>query len=259
MGVNSPTFNQALIPLQKHISKADELRDSFGRTDLYSTGSKQLDEYLGGGFGRKNSGYEMVLIYGPSGSGKSLLGLNMMLDPILKGLNVGLMVLEDEPADVVNRMRVMTDGEIDNQHNVFFADEQNNGYTLEQALTAIEEWFSVCDIVLLDHLEYLFAGSVGESERNQFQKQEVWMRHLNGLMKRTGKTIVMIQHVNKSNSDGVDKIKGSSAFVQTCSKVIEMKRNTDGNWSLKLQKTRFTPFRSAWFDIGIDRFKLKEL
>lgn len=257
MAIRAPKFKQALVPLQAHMERADELKQSFGRTDLYKTGSPKLDEYLGSGFGRK-SGYEMVLIHAEPGVGKSLLGLNMMIDPIKKGVNVGLMILEDDPADVLNRLRVMTDGEIDNTDNVFFADDQSEGYTLEQAMQAIEMWFDVCDVILLDHLEYLFVGAVGESERAQYQRQEVWMRRLNSLMKKNGKTIVMIQHTNKGDGEGMGKIKGSSAFAQTCSKVISLKRGDHGNLMLMLQKTRFTPYRTNWIEVGVDRFRLKD-
>lgn len=205
------------------------------------------------------NGYEMILIYGDTGVGKSLVGLNMMLDPIFKGVNTGLMILEDDPADVVNRLRVMTDGRIDQQDNVFFVDGQTSGYSLEQAMDVIEKWFEICDVIFLDHLEYLFAGAVGESERNEFQRQAAWMRHLNSLMKRTNKTLVMIQHINKSQGTGMSRVKGSGAFVQTCTKVIEVQRTEAGNWSINLEKSRFTPFRGISYEIGVDKFKLKEL
>lgn len=256
--VKAPEFKHALVPLQAHSERADQLKESFGRTDLYKTGSGQLDAYLGGGVGRKH-GYEMVLIHAEPGVGKSLLGLNMVIDPIKKGLNVGLMILEDDPADVLNRLRVMTDGEIDEADNVFFADDQSGGYTLDQAMQAIEMWFEVCDVVLLDHLEYLFVGAVGESERAQFQRQELWMRRLNSLMKKNGKTIIMIQHTNKGGDEGMSKIKGSSAFAQTCSKVIFLKRGDAGNLMLMLQKTRFTPYRTSWLEVGVDRFRIRDV
>lgn len=257
MGIERPQFNKALLPLQSFIPKADSSKANFGRTDLYKTGSYHLDEYLGGGYGREGN-YEIILIFGNSGVGKSLVALNMVLDPIAKGKKVGLMILEDDPADVLNRMRAMTDGNIDNAQNVFFAADQSNGYTLEQAMEAIDKWFEKCDVILLDHLEYLFAGSVMESESQVWNKQAIWMRHLNSLMKKNGKTIILVQHVNKSQAEGVDKIKGSGAFVQTCTKVIEVKRILNG-WTLMLHKTRFTPYRTEWQEVGVERFRVKDV
>lgn len=252
-----PHFNQALVPLQAFIPKADELKDGWGITDLYSTGCSELDDYLGGGYGRKNGGYEIVLIFGNPGQGKSALGLNMMLDPIAKGVNVGLMILEDDPADVVNRLRLMTGGTIDSRHNVFFLAEQTEGYTLPQALNAIEQWFKACDVVLLDHLEYLWAGAMGQSERDKFTQQEIWMRRLNTLMKKTGKTIVMIQHTNKTKEEGMERIKGSSSLQQTATKVIEFNRNQEGCTMLRLWKTRFTPYRHESLQIRLNNFLIE--
>lgn len=252
---HSPEFNKALIPLTNFKQRADEMKDYFGITNRYSAGCPSFNQYLGGGYGRKGNGYEMTLIFGETGCNKSILGLNMMLDPIMRGEKVGLMVLEDDPADVLNRLRVMTNGEIDNTNNVFFAADQSNGYTLDQALSAVEDWFSFCDVILLDHLEYLFSGAVGESERDIWQKQAIWMRKLNTLMKKNGKTIVMIQHTNKTNEQGLNKIKGSGAFAQTCSKIIEVKR-ADNGCVVKLWKSRFTITRSDWLELTLNNFRI---
>ena len=252
-----PHFNQALKPLQEFIPKADELKDGWGVTDLYSTGCKELDDYLGGGYGRRNGGYEIVLIFGNPGQGKSALGLNMVLDPIKQGKNVGLMILEDDPADVVNRLRMMTGGTIDSRHNVFFLAEQTEGYTLPQALNAIDNWFKFCDVVLLDHLEYLWAGAVGQTERDKFTQQEIWMRHLNTLMKENGKTIIMIQHTNKGVDEGMGRIKGSTSLQQTATKVIEFNRNKEGATMLRLWKTRFTPYRNEPLHMRLNNFRIE--
>lgn len=252
-----PRFDQGLVPVQKHLARADEMKAGWGYTDRYSTGCGELDVYLGGGYGRRK-GYEIVLVYGNPGQGKSTIGLNFMVDPIRRGDNVGLMILEDDPADVVNRLRMIYGPDIDEARNVFFVNDQSEGYTLEQALDAIENWFKVCDVVFLDHLEYLWKGSVGQSEKDKWTAQEIWMRKLNLLMKRTGKTIVMIQHTNKSaNAEGMNNIMGSSSLQQTATKVIEYGRGKDGASMLRLWKTRFTPYRNEAIQIAIDKFKLR--
>ena len=252
----NPRFDQGLVPLQNHIARADEMKDGWGTTDKYSSGNKELDMYLGGGYGRRK-GYEIILIFGGTGMGKSTVGLNLMVDPIRKGDNVGLMILEDDPADVVNRMRLIYGPEIDKARNVFFVNDQSEGYTLDQALDAIENWFEVCDVVFLDHLEYLWKGSVGQSDKDKWTAQEIWMRKLNLLMKKTGKTIVMVQHVNKSADGGMNSIMGSSSLQQTATKVIEYGRNKDGTSMLRLWKTRFTPYRNESMQLVVDNFKLR--
>lgn len=256
-----PKFNAALLPVSDFIERADAMKDSWGVTDLYSSGDTHLNEYLGGNpkgaYGRP-SGYEMVLIYGDTGKGKSTLGLNLVADPIKKGVNVGLMILEDDPADVLNRLRLIVGSEIDEAKNVFFLAEQSEGYTLEQALEAVETWFEFCDVILLDHLEYLWKGSVGQSERDKWTAQEIWMRKLNTLMKRKKKTIIMIQHTNKGGKDtqGMNRIMGSSSLQQTATKVIEFGRLDDGASYLRMWKTRFTPFRDNTLRIQINKFKI---
>ncbi len=243
MTKHEPRFDQMLLPVQKFIEEADLLKDYPG-TNLYSTGCPELDHYLSGGIGRKY-GYEIVLIAGAPGHGKSTLALNFVLDPIAKGHTVGLMILEDHPADVLNRLRRMTDGAIDSARNVYFLPEQENGYTLDQALEAVENWFKFCDVVLLDHLEYLFKGAVGQSEKDKFTAQELFMRKLNTLMKRLKKTIILVQHANKAGygEPGMGSVMGSSAFAQTASKVIWFGRNKEGATMLHLLKTRFGLYR----------------
>jgi predicted ATP-dependent serine protease len=254
--IEEPRFKQALIPLQQHIAKADELFDGWGVTDLYSTGCKQLDAYLGGGYGRKGNGYEIILLTGSPGVGKSTIALNMVLDPIEKGVNTMLAVLEDEPGDVINRLRMMTNSEIDNRRNVFFADDQSEGYTLDQALEAIEQWFKACDVVLIDHMEYLWAGVIGQTEHDKWTQQEIFMRKCNTLMKGNGKTLILVQHTNKTSELGFGRVKGSSSLAQTATKFMEVYRDNNGiNW-LKLWKTRFTAYRDEPLQIEINKFKV---
>lgn len=254
-----PRFKQGLLPAASFKERADVMKEGWGTTDLYSTGDTALDTYLGGGFGRRGNGYEIVLLTGAPGIGKSTIGLNMMLDPIRKGTNVGLMILEDDPADVLNRLRMMTNGEIDKATNVFFCDDQSEGYTLEQALQAVENWFKVCDVVLLDHLEYLWAGAIGQTEYDKWTQQEIWMRRVNSLMKGNGKTLVLIQHVNKSGENGFSGVKGSSSLAQTATKFMEYYISKDGSHMLRLWKTRFTPYRNESHQLVIDKFKIRSI
>lgn len=257
----NPRFNGALLPVSSFVERANAMKDSWGVTDLYSAGDPRLNEYLGGtsrgAYGRPE-GYEMVLIFGDTGKGKSTLGLNLVADPIKKGKNVGLMILEDDPADVVNRLRLIVGPEIDEAKNVFFTADQSEGYTLDQALEAIENWFEFCDVILLDHLEYLWKGSVGQSERDKWTAQEIWMRRLNTLMKQTKKTIIMIQHTNKGGKDtqGMNKIMGSSSLQQTATKVLEFGRLDDGASYIRMWKTRFTPYRDHTLRLKIEAFKI---
>ena len=98
---------------------------------------------------------------------------------------------------------------------------------------------------------------MGQSERDKFTQQEIWMRRLNTLMKQTGKTIVMIQHTNKTKEEGMERIKGSSSLQQTATKVIEFNRNQEGYTMLRLWKTRFTPYRNEPLKVRLNNFLIE--
>lgn len=68
------------------------------------------------------------------------------------------------------------------------------------------------------------------------------MQKLNQLIKRVGKTIILVSHVNKANgAKGLDKIVGSGAIAQAATKVIEISDNdVKDNIELTLRKSRFT-------------------
>ena len=54
----------------------------------------------------------------------------------------------------------------------------------------------------------------------------------------------------------MNNIMGSSSLQQTATKVIEYGRAKDGTSSLRLWKTRFTPYRPDPIQIAIHNFKL---
>lgn len=230
--------------------KAKLLKLTWGITDRFTTGHSVLDGYLGGGFGRKN-GYEIVLLYGPTGVGKSTVALNFMAEAIRNGTKVGLLVLEDDMADASNRLekvmgsvayRKMNDGE-----NVLCLPEDalEKSWKLADLLEYIEDWFvkQKVDLILLDHLQFAFENAESIKGENEWTSQRVFMQKLNQLMKRTGKTIILVSHMNKANgSKGMDRIVGSGALAQAATKVIEITENEDQRdalW-LELRKSRFT-------------------
>jgi len=229
--------------------KAQELKKSWGRTDLYSTGHSVLDAYMFGGFGRKD-GYEIVLLYGPTGVGKSTVALNFIAPAIRKGVKTGLLVLEDDMADVSNRFSEIL------SHNEYIRankeqivrclpeDELTKSWTLDDLLTYIEEWFeSGIDLILLDHLQFAFENAEMIKGENEYIAQRVFMRKLNFLMKRVKKTIILVSHVNKANgAKGMNQIVGSGAIAQAATKVIEVSetKNMADCINLELRKSRFT-------------------
>lgn len=227
--------------------EAIKLRDSFGTTDLFTTGFGKFDSYLGGGFGRKD-GYEVVLLYGPTGIGKSLVGLNLLAPAILGNVKVGMLILEDDMADASLRLSYILG--LDNwknmnlKRNVFClpADALQRSWKLDDLLEYIEHWFTKegVELILLDHIQFAFEGAESIKGENEWTAQRVFMQKLNQIMKRTKKTIILVSHVNKApGSKGMDKIVGSGAIAQASTKVIEVGKE-DGKTRLRLHKSRFT-------------------
>lgn len=257
MGVKETKFNQSLVPLMTFRDSAGKLKQGFGKTDLISSGDVKFDEYLGGGIGRANNGYEIILIAGPSGMGKSTMALNFVPDALDKGMTVGLMVLEDQAEDVYNRIQMIDPGAVESPNLMFMA-EQKDDYTLDDVFVALKLWFEVCDMVILDHVQFLFEGTVTERQENEWNRQRIFMRKVNQLMKDCGKTLVIVSHVNKSgDKNGLDKINGSSSIPQAATKVIMFYRDDSGKSLAHLLKTRFTPYRSAPHQVRANKFKLE--
>lgn len=242
-------LSKQLIYIGDFYGKAQELKKTWGRTDLYSTGHSVLDIYFNGGYGRHN-GYEIVLLYGPTGIGKSTVALNFIAPAIRKGTKVGLLVLEDDMADVSNRLaQVLTSAEYakmnsSNTVRCLPEDAMTKSWNLHDLLEYIEEWFvdEDIDLILLDHLQFAFENAESVKGENEYIAQRVFMQKLNQLMKRVNKTIILVSHVNKmTGAKGMDRIVGSGSIAQAATKVIEIADDDmEDVIRLDLKKSRFT-------------------
>lgn len=229
--------------------KAQELKQYWGKTTLYTTGHKALDTYFGGGFGREK-GYEIVLLYGDTGIGKSTVALNFLAPAIKAGVNVGLLILEDDMADVSNRLASVLSpqeyAEMNKRNNVRCLPEDalTRSWKLTDLLEYIEAWYKDgVDLILLDHIQFAFENAESIKGENEYISQRIFMRSLNQLMKRMNKTIILISHINKGGlAKGMNKIVGSSSIAQASTKVIEVSEEKDWTDALRfyLRKSRFT-------------------
>jgi predicted ATP-dependent serine protease len=241
-------ISKQIVYIGDFADEAAKMRDSFGRTDRFSTGHSKLDEYLGHGFGRKD-GYEVVLLYGATGIGKSLVALNFLAQAIIAGEQVGLMILEDDMADASLRLSYILGPskyeKMNAKNNVrcIPRDALMKSWRLDDLLAMVEEWFDAgIEVILLDHLQFAFEGAESIKGENEYVAQRVFMQKLNQLMKKNKKTIILVSHVNKDNgSKGMNKIVGSGAIAQAATKVIEVGRDKDnGDIVLHMRKSRFT-------------------
>lgn len=247
-------LSKRIVYLKDFAEEASKLRKSWGKTELYSTGHAALDDYLGGGFGRPD-GYEIVLMYGDTGVGKSTVALNFLEDPIKRGQKVGLLVLEDDGADVFIRLSVIlgvkgTNEYIMQGNTIHFMPQEDlvKSWNLDDLLVLIEDWFTSrkLDVIMLDHLQFAFEGAEMAKQENEYIAQRIFMQKLNQMMKRVRKTIILISHVNKNSaSKGMGKIVGSGSIAQAATKVIEVgeDKHVEDGIRLWMRKTRFTKKR----------------
>lgn len=221
-----------------------------GRTDLYQTGLRELDDYMHGGYGRDGQ-YELMVIYGPTGIGKSTVALNFLGDPIRRGVKVGLLVLEDDMPDVNNRLHAILGEDAYKTMNenetvrCIPADALEKSWNLDDLLAYIEQWFTEdfygVDVILLDHLQFAFEGAESIKGENEYIAQRIFMKKLNRLTRKVGKTLIVVSHTNKGKNVGMDKIVGSGAIAQAGTKVIEVaESDLQQGIQIFMRKSRFT-------------------
>lgn len=253
-------MNLGMQPATNLVEQAHLRKGTWGRTERYQVGVPLIDEYLGGGYGREN-GYEIVTIFGDTGQNKSTLATQMILKPASEGVPVAYLALEDDPEDVILRIERQL-GENSPLlepalENISFMPE-NDGYTLDAMAKALEQMFNFWDIVVVDPLQFVFEASVEENAHTEFNRQRLFMRQMNNVLKKVNKTLILVSHTNKAGNArdraeaGMSKIIGSTAIQQVSTKVIEIGREKDGCRHLALHKSRFTPYRRVPLQVQLD-------
>lgn len=243
-----------------------ECIEDAGEVECYDISCEGTHNFFADGVGVHNcNGYEILTIFGDTGMNKSTLATTMILDPASKGTQVAYFALEDDPKDVVKRMIIQCEDDDDKlkkiTSNVLFMPE-NDGYTLDMMANAIEDIFSIADIVVVDPLQFIFEASVAERGETEFNRQRLFMRKMNNIMKHTNKTLIIVSHTSKGgggkdSKKGLDKIIGSSAVAQVSTKVLEIDRKEDGLQGVRLWKTRFTPYRFTGVQVRLNNMKVQ--
>lgn len=251
-----------LVPLGDVWEDAKTSMEEYGRTELYSTGDTVIDAYLGnstkGGYGRHH-GYEIITIFGDTGRNKSTFATNFVIDPLKKGKTVVYMALEDDPKDVAARLIKMGINKDELPGQLLFFKEQS-GYTLGEMSKSIEEIFKYADVVLIDPLQFIYEASVTEKGETEFNRQRLFMRQMNTVMKKTDKVLIIVSHTNKSSqkdNPGMSHIMGSSAIAQASTKVIEIALAKDGTRFIHCWKNRFAPMVLNDLAIKLDNMRVR--
>lgn len=241
-------YSGELVHLDDYYEAADKLAGSFGRTDQFTTGITALDAYLGGGYGVED-GYEIMVVFGETGVGKSTLTMNLIATEAVKGTKIGYMILEDDVRHSVLRLRNIVGDEgmsqIKAHHSIRVVPKEmlKTMWKLDEIL----KWIRInaeqgVKLFVIDHLQFIFENAVEEA-KNEWHQQRKFMRDLNSLLDEVHATVIIVSHVNKGTDKdkGLNRIIGSSGIAGAASKIIGIFREQSGNGlEVQLLKSRHT-------------------
>ena len=226
-----------------YTAKADENESQFGITPESKFFDDKLNEIFCGGLSKPNA-TNIILIYGASGVGKSLFSLNVIASAIREHKKFAHILLEDDPEESLIRLRkIIPQKEIDvAPHILISGDNISVQFTQEEALELINdlyENFNV-DIIILDHIQFLFEATANGSQDNEWIRQRTFVQEINKVVKKYKKTIVLISHVKKGADMSLDSTTGSNSIPQVATKAIAIYRNEQKNLCLRQEKSRYT-------------------
>ena len=217
-----------------------------GQTPLYKFLDPQLNDIFMGGLARPDS-TNIILIYGPSGVGKTLFATNIVVSALKERKRVTYMMLEDDPGEIGNRLdKILGSKNITNKIpplilNILSPDITPEHYEQSDALEQVDYYFKCgFDLVILDHIQFLFESTA--KERDEWVRQRIFIQKLNRVVKKHKKSLVIIAHVHKgAKNEGMelDAVTGSNSVPQVATKAFGIWRQ-DGDLYLKMTKSRYS-------------------
>lgn len=251
--------------LSDYEKEADLRRETFGKTEKYTTGFPNFDKYLGFGFGNRH-GYEIVTIFGDPGVGKSTFSLNIIAAEMVKGTKVGLMILEDDMPDVYNRLRqiIFESGmmALKKNKNVDVIPQHmlEEAWTFEQILKWIEDKNEErgIELFLIDHINFIFDNAELENPNKELAEQRKFMRKLNFMCRKRKLTVILVSHTAKGNAEGMGKVYGTTAITQVSTKVLGLKQGESSQFVVNMYKSRFTQRRQGFCLMSLNGLRLED-
>lgn len=226
-------------------------------TNRFSTGSQEVNNYLGGGFGKHN-GHELMVIYGATGSGKSTFGLQILSHSMVQGTKVALMSLEDRYEDVLAVVHDFV-GDIGMEQifqssnvELFPKQASRSMWSFEDILEWVRHKIQDrgCEIVYIDHMQFMYENAT-YGETKVYDEHRKFNKNLVNLLEDLDGTAVVISHVNKSTGGvATDKMIGSGSLANAATKAIEVENQESPlglTRTIKLTKSRYTDKQSKPF------------
>lgn len=242
MGIKSSV---AVDHIRNYAAEYEKFIGHEGVTDNYKFDDPQINRILGGGVGRVGS-FELCLIYGSSGAGKSVLAENLCWLAARKGEKICLMSLENDPAQTYGQLkRIFDNDKLLNTCNMEFIgrEQLKENFTIKDVGVEVRRLYNeaLVDIVIIDHIQELLdlATKDEEFKDNQNDKVRKFMQEIQDAVSENKKTLVLVAHTNKSKIGGMEGIYGSSALYQKATTVIEINKDPeDGTVAIKCHKNR---------------------
>lgn len=242
-----------------YAAKADKNESQFGITPEYKFFDEKLNEFFCGGLSKPNA-TNIILIYGSSGVGKSLFSLNVIASAIREKKKFAHILLEDDPEESLIRLRkIIPQKEIDVAPHILISGENLNvSFTQEEALELFEDLYKnfQVDIIILDHIQFLFEATANGSMDNEWVRQRTFVQEINRIVKKYKKTIVLISHIKKGADMSLDSTTGSNSIPQVATKAIAIYRNESRQLCLRQEKSRYTKPYFEEIPIKFENFRL---
>ncbi len=251
----------------------------YGRTERFPTNWRHFNDYIGGGFGKKNEG-ELIVIAGETGIGKSTLAANIAMHVAQNGGKVGYITLEDSRTRTfINLMKA--GGMNDPKEMYAFKDtiftpsnellESDAGWTSDDLILHMDFISKARGIrfIVIDHLNFMFENE--EQLRDENLRVRVTMKKLSNFAVRENVTILAVSHMNKAtqtakqSEPNLDRIYGSSGIVQASTKTLLLWRPEDQQTNeqtiieVKLAKSRHTKTQRDWFQFDATEAQWHEI
>jgi len=258
------------ISLQKDMG-TDYFADPKGRINKYfnnggqvSTGWPQMDRILYGGMSRG----ELNIFAGGSGSGKSLVMMNLALNWIQKGMSGVYITLElseeltslrtdamltsmgtkEIRKDIdTTELRVKMVGKKSGRYRVKGLPAQSNVNDIRAYLKEVQIQTGIrIDFVMVDYLDLVMPVSVKVNPNDQFIKDKYVAEELRNLSKEMGILLVTASQLNRSAVDEIEfdhsHIAGGISKINTADNVFGIFTNRSmrerGKYQIQCMKSR---------------------
>lgn len=225
-----------------------------GKTDLYPSGWKEFDQYIGGGFGSPNRG-ELVVIVADTGVGKSTFMTNLALRiaPVQQE-RMHYISLENPPEDAYNTMcHIIGKPTLGDMEKYFTAPSKDMLFGMRpwqsedlMAHMAYMVKAHGTKLFALDHLNFMFENE--DQVKNEIARVRVVMRLLSQFVMNHKATVFVVSHINRQKTEGLlglDRIYGSTSIAGAATKVLalnEVPNSSPRQIDIQMLKSRYTSF-----------------